>query len=120
MKCGRHNARHFRWNTRGSGGKIRVALQTNETNVGARQHPRVGRAMRLMTGLAAFKTQRCMLERKWTAFIAMAFETSRLIGREGLLHRRPDAAVRIVAIHALHVAFGKLVMEWPLELRPLI
>ena len=40
--------------------------------------------MRLMTGLAAFKSHRSMFEGKRPAFVAMAFETSRLIGREAL------------------------------------
>ena len=64
-----------------------------------------------MTGLAAFKAHRGMLEGERAALVAVAIETSRLVGRETLQHRRPDAAVRIVAIHAAHGAFGKLVMK---------
>ena len=96
-----------------------MAFETRVSHFMPRQHARVYRTMSFMARPAALILNRSMLERERPALVAMAFETSRLIGREGLLHRRPDAAVRIVAIHALHVAFGKLVMEWPLELRPL-
>ncbi len=76
--------------------------------------------MRLMACLATFKAHRCMFEREWTPFVAMTFEAPRLIGREALQHHRTDAAVRIVAIHAAHVAFRQLMVERPLELSPLI
>jgi len=97
-----------------------VTFQADKANVGARQHPGICRSMRLMTRLAAFKAHRCMLEREWTPFVAMAFEAPRLIGCEALQHGRTDAAVRIVAIHAGHAAFRKLVVERPLELGPLV
>ena len=74
--------------------------------------------MRLVTRRAAFKAHRRMFEGKRTPLVAMAPEAARVIGRETLQHRGPDTAVRIVAVHATHVAFGELVMEGPLELRP--
>ena len=76
--------------------------------------------MRLMTCLAAFKAQWSVFKRERPTLVAVAFEASRIISSEGLQHSRPDAAMRIVAIHASHVAFGKLVMERPLELGPRI
>jgi hypothetical protein len=63
-----------------------VTLQADKTDIGARQHPRIRRAMRLVTRLAAFKAHRSMLERERTALVAMAFEASRLVGREALQH----------------------------------
>jgi len=97
-----------------------MALETHETNVGAYQHPRIRRAVRLMTRLATLKTHGRMFERERPALVAMAFEAARLIRRKGLLHGRPDAAVGIVAIHAAHVAFRKFVMKRPLEFSPLV
>ncbi len=97
-----------------------MALQAYKAHVGARQHARIGRAMRLMTRLAAFKAQRRMFEGERPPLVAVTFEAPRIVGCEGLQHRGADAAVRIVAIHAAHVAFGKLVMEGPLELGPLV
>jgi hypothetical protein len=88
-----------------------MAFQANKANVGAFQHPRIRRTMRLMTRLAAFKTHGRMFEGKWTPFIAMALEASRLIRGETLQHRGPDTAVGVVAVYAIHVPFGKLVME---------
>jgi hypothetical protein len=72
--------------------------------------------MRLVTRLAAFKAHGSMFERERSTLIAMARETSRVVRRETLEHRGPDAAVRIVAIHAGHGAFGKFVMKRALEL----
>jgi len=109
-----HDTRHFHRRVR----KISVALQADETNVGAIEHPRVRGAMRLVTSLAAFKAHRCVFEGEWAALVAVAAEASRLVGREDLEHRGPNAAMGIVAVHAAHVAFRELVMEWPLELRP--
>jgi len=114
VKRRRYDARNFRWRR----GENRVTLQADKTNIGAYQHPLIRRAMRLVTRLAAFKAHRSMFERERSALIAMARETSRVVGREALEHRRPDAAVGIVAVHAAHGAFGKFVMKRPLELRP--
>src|ERR1700693_1146616 len=114
VKRRRHDARNFRRNR----GEIRVTLQAYEANIGAYQHPGIRRAMRLVTRLAAFKAHRSMFERERSALVAMAGEAPRLIGREALEHRGPDAAVGIEAIHAAHGAFGKFVMKRPLELRP--
>jgi hypothetical protein len=61
-----------------------------------------------------------MFERERTALIAVTFEATRLVPGEALKHYWTDTAVRIVAIHAAHIAFGKLVMKRPLELGPLV
>jgi hypothetical protein len=116
VKRRRHDARNFRWRR----GENRVTLQAYETDVGARQHPGIRRAMRLMTGLAAFKAHRRMLECEGAALVAVAFEAPRFVGREALQHNRTNAAVRIMAVHAAHRAFAELVMEWALELGPLV
>ena len=116
VKRGGHHAHHFYRRV----GKVRVAFQADEAHVGARQHSRIRRTMRLVTGLAALKAHRRMLERKWTPFVAMALDASRLIGGEALQHGWPDTAMRIVAVHTAHRAFWEFVMERPLELRPLV
>lgn len=97
-----------------------MTFQADEAHVGAYQHPRIRRTMRLVTRLTAFKPYRRMFERKRTALVAVAFEASRLVGSETLKHGRPDAAVRIVAVHTAHRFLGKPVMERALELGPLI
>src|SRR5271169_4798929 len=104
-KRGWHDALHFYWRVR----KVGMAFQADKAHVGPREHARIRRAMRLVTGLAAFKAHRGMFERKWAPFVAMALEASRFVGREALEHGGPDTAVRIVAIHAAHAAFRKLV-----------
>jgi len=114
MKRRRHDARHFGRHR----GEIRVTLEAYKTDIGAYQHPRIRRAMRLVTRLAAFKADRSVFEGERSALVAMAGEAPRLIGREALEHRWPDAAMGIVAVHAAHGAFGKFVMKRPLELRP--
>lgn len=95
-----------------------MALQALKAYVGARQHSWIGRTMRLVARRAAFKTHGRMFERKGSALIAVAGKTTGLVGREILDHRGPDSAVRIVAIHAAHAAFRKLVVKRTLELRP--
>jgi hypothetical protein len=73
-----------------------------------------------MTRLAALKTHRRMFEREWPALVAVAFEASRVVGGEALEHSGPHTTMRIVAIHAAHVTFGKFVMEGHLELSLLV
>jgi hypothetical protein len=57
-----------------------------------------------------------MFESKWTAFIAMAIQASRLIRAERLRHRGLHAAMRIVTIDATHRALGQLVVKGLLKL----
>src|SRR5579863_3422525 len=68
MKRRRHHARNLDRRVR----KIGMTLQANEAHVGAHQHPRIRRAVRLVTSLAAFKPHRRVFEGKWTSFVAMA------------------------------------------------
>jgi len=59
-----------------------------------------------------------MLERKWTALIAVAFETGDIV-TAGCAHSRcREAAVRIVTIDAMHGALRELVSERPVKARP--
>ena len=120
VKRRRNDAAYLSRSTGRRIGKIGVALQAHEANLGAREHPGVGRAMRFVAGCTALKTHRRMFEREWTPFVAVAAETARLVGREGLLHGGPDAAMRIVAIHTAHGAFREFVMKRPLKQGPLI
>ena len=73
--------------------------------------------MRLMARRATFELYWRVLERKRAPLVAMAFEASRLIAvdRSELLQAR--SAMRIVAVHAGHRAFGYRMMMRPLELR---
>jgi len=95
-----------------------VALQTNQSYFLAGQHPWIRGPMGFVTSPATFEAHWCVLKRKRTAFIAVALETSGLIGREDLIHRRPYTAVRIVTIDAGHRAFRHPVMKRFLELTP--
>ncbi len=74
--------------------------------------------MRFVAGSAAFKAHHSVLEREWTAFVAVALETARFVRPEGLCHRRPHASVGIMAIDAGHCPFCYPVMERLLELAP--
>ena len=111
-----------RHNADGAGGvdrgQIRVALQADQAHFRTRQHPWIGRAMRLMAGHTAFETHRPVLERERSALVAMAVQASRLVRGEGLRHRGADTAVRIVAVDATHRAFRQLMMIGLLKLRP--
>src|SRR5580704_5279249 len=111
VKSRRHDARNLRWRR----GEKRVTLQAYKTDIGARQHPGIRRAMWLVTRLAAFKTHRSMLERERSTLVAMAREATWVVGRETLEHRGPDAAMGVVAVHAGHGAFWKFVVKRPLE-----
>ena len=74
--------------------------------------------MRLMTGGAGLYSYRRMLERKWTALIAVAFETGNIVAA-GCAHTRcRKAAVRIVTIEAMHSTLRELMSERPVEARP--
>ena len=97
-----------------------MAFQAHQSHFLPHQHPRIGRAMRLMTRRAAVEAHGSMFEGERPALVAVAVQAARLIRSEALPHRRPNAPVRIVAIHAAHGALRKLVMIRPLELRPFI
>ena len=102
-----------------------VALQAHGKEQGTRQQPGVHRTVRHVAGLAAFETRGDMLEREWTAFIAMAFDAGLIVSRRLLDHVGTQSgspgggerAVRIMAIGALHEPFIDAVLEGHLELR---
>jgi hypothetical protein len=98
--------------------QIGVALQTNQPYFLARQHPWIRGPVRFVTRRATFEAHRCVLKRKRTTLVAVALETSGLIGREDLIHRRPYAPVWIVTIDAGHRAFRQTVVKRLLELTP--
>jgi hypothetical protein len=102
----------------GGSRQIGVTLEADQAHFLARQHPRIRRAVRLVTAPATFKTHHRMLEAERTAFIPMTVETSWFIRGEYLRHCRPHGAVRIMAIDAGHRAFRQFVVVGPLKLRP--
>jgi hypothetical protein len=64
-----------------------------------------------MAGHASLKPHGPVFESKWTSLIAVAIETTRLVGSERLLHRRLAGAMRIVAIDAAHRSFLQVMPE---------
>ena len=115
MKSRRHNAQ----NTGFYVGYIRVALQADQPDFLPDQHARVGRSVNLMATGAALKTYRRVLKGERAALVAVTLQTSGFVGCENLRHRGPDAAMRVVTIHATHRALRKFVMKRLLKLRPL-
>jgi hypothetical protein len=73
--------------------------------------------MGLVTAPATSEAHRRVLKGEWAALVPMTLETTWLIGGEQLHHRRPDAAMRVVAIDTAHRALLHLVMKRLLELR---
>ena len=98
--------------------QIGVTFQTHEANFCPSQHARIRRAMHFVTRGAALEPYGRVLEREGSAFVAMALEATGLVRGEDLGHRRTNAAVWIVAIHASHCALRQLVMIGSLKLRP--
>ena len=92
--------------------------KADQLHVLSHQHVIVRRSMRLMTGRTCLKPHRGMLEREWTALIAVATQASGFVRSEHPGHRGTHAAVRIVAIGAAHFALGNLVPERFLKLGP--
>src|ERR1035441_6753072 len=83
-----------------------------------REHPRIGRPVRLVAGAAAFEADGSVLEGKGSHLIAVAFGAPRFVGLGGLHLAGQGAAVRIVTIHAGHGAFGQAVFVRLLETGP--
>ena len=94
-----------------------MAFQAYESNLGARQHSRIGGTMRLVTCLTAFKTYSSMLEGERSPLVSVAFKATRFVGGEGLKHRGANAAMRVMTVYTIHVPFWNLVMHRPLKLR---
>src|SRR5437762_3474897 len=78
MKRRRYNADDLR----GAGCLLRqigMTFQTNETDVGSRQHLRICRTMGLVTCLAAFSPHGSVFKRERTTQVGMTFEATGLI-----------------------------------------
>jgi len=92
----------------------RMALQA-QGRFAQRQQVRVGRSVSFVAIQATFRDGR-MLVGEWPAILRMAAQTELIgIGRAQVVGRR--ASVRIVAIHATHLAFAQRVMVRHAELR---
>ena len=98
--------------------QIRMTLQADEANFLPHQHPRVGRSVRFMATIAAFKSYRGMFKRERAAFVGVATEAAWFVRGKRLRHGGPETAVGVVAIHARHGALGQPVFVGTLELRP--
>ena len=96
VECGRHNSNGGR--VHGRLREIGVALQANKTNFGTRQHLWIGRPVRFVATLAAFRSHGRVFIRKGPPKIPMTGETTRFIPREGANLLRQKASVRVVAI----------------------
>ena len=123
MERGRYRAQgSVGWRRRR--GQVRVTFQANEHDLGPCKHSRIGGAMRLMAGDAPFQANRSVLKRKWSPFVAVAFEATGLIGIDGLNISGEHAAVRVVAVDTRHGAerhgrgAGQPVLVRTLETRP--
>ena len=99
-------------------GKIGVALQADEPHFLPDQHPRIGGAVGLMTSSTTLESHHGVLKGKGAALVGVAVEASGFVSTERLQHRSPDAAVRIMAIHAAHGVLGYFVVKRSLKLRP--
>ena len=95
-----------------------MALQADELNLRAGQHPRIYRSVRLVTGAAAFQPHGSVFENKGASQVAMAFHAARFIGIYETHVAGEVATVRVVAIHARHGAFRQAVPVRPLEAGP--
>jgi hypothetical protein len=69
-----------------------------------------------VTGRAPFNFHRRVLEDEWSLLIDMAGETDGILGRRRSHLVRPNGAVDVVAVHALHQAFIHAMVKWHLEL----
>ena len=100
-------------------GQVGVTLQADEAHLGACQHARVSRAVRLVACPAALGFDGGVFEHEGAALVAMAFETAGLVGIDGLNHGpRDEAAVRVMAIDARHGAFRDTMLVGSLEAGP--
>lgn len=96
-----------------------MAFQAERRHRGAIEQLRVAGAVGLVTALASAQVDRRMFEDERSLFLAMALETDLLAG-EGLADLLGiDAAVRLMAIGALHGIFFYPVMERLGKLGPL-
>ena len=97
-------------------GNAAVAFQTHLPDLGTFEHFRIRRAVRRMTGAAAFNFQRPVFKDEWPLFVGVTFNAGRI---------RPDrqirlfvlkSAVGIMTIAAFDGAFHNFVMKRLTEL----
>src|SRR5215475_1729641 len=95
----------------GDAWRIRVAFETEEFDDVARQQFRVGRAVRRMACLTAFNLDRGELVNEGPLFVSMAFDAAHIAARRIAQRLAHESAVLVVAVGALHPAFGDFVVE---------
>lgn len=91
--------------------------QTELVNRAVPQQPRIGRAVRRMTGRTPFGLHRRMFVCEWTLLIGVTLNASRVRagGEPRLLEFK--TAVRVMAITTAHDAFQNFVMEGRIKCR---
>ena len=94
-----------------------VARQAELRDSTKPQQPRVRRAMRSVTSRTAFSLERRMFVREWTLLVRVTFNASRIGagGEPRLLQLK--AAVRVVAVAALHHSFKNFMVKRLVEVR---
>jgi len=95
-----------------------VALQAQLAHVAAREHSRIGRAVRFVAGGTLLYSYGRMLEWKWAALIAVAFGTAYIVTAGDAYQRCRLAAVRLVTVDAMHRSLREFMSKRPLEARP--
>lgn len=98
--------------------QIAVTLETEKPDFRARQHLRVLRAVWQMACRATFYFYGRMFEREGSAQVAVAAVATRVVRIDGLDHARSHRPVRVVAVNAVHRAFGQTVVIGFLEAGP--
>jgi hypothetical protein len=92
-----------------------MTLQALQVGLGALQHPGIGRAVRLMAGLATLCLDRQMFEDKWPGFVHMALKADLVLVRSGPQLLWEEPSVLIVAVGALNQPLLDAVSKGPVE-----
>lgn len=88
--------------------RVHMALQTHETSLPAYQQISIHTAVRRMAGGTTLRSNSSMLEHEGPTLFLMTGNTDLPVG--SAQHRLIASAMGVVAIRALHEAFGDLVM----------
>ena len=91
--------------------QLTVAFHAKLPHRTAIQHLRIAGSMRLVASSAAFCFKRSVLEYEWALFVVVTLDASDISADRKLGLLPFEAAMRIVAIAALHCAFKYLVVE---------
>ena len=97
----------------GEFGRVRVTLDAQEAHQISRQQFRIGRTVRRVAGLAAFNLDRRVFKHERALFVGVTFDAGRIaVDRiaQGFAHK---AAVLVVAVGAVDIAFRHFVVERP-------